>query len=570
MPEPIERIKTSLHRLYGEKTGDRAFQRILPLIEGCDGAGTCRENLFSEKDIILICYGDTLFRPGELPLQTLHAFAETYLKGIISTIHFLPFFPYSSDDGFSVMDYAAIREDLGTWADVQRIGGDFKLMFDLVLNHVSAGSDWFKHYLEGVDGFKRLAIEVDPRVDLSRVVRPRSLPLLTEFTKSSGEIVSLWTTFSADQVDLNFKDLDVLTLMINILLLYVEKGAKVIRLDAIAYLWKEIGTSCIHLDQTHEMVKLLRAILDQVSPETLLITETNVPHEENVSYFGNGNDEAQMVYNFTLPPLLLYAFAKEDATQLTKWARGLGGLSKANAYFNFTASHDGIGVRPLEGILPPEATAELAGLVMKNNGNVSYKRNPDGSESPYEFNITYVDALYRHMPEGDLLHAERFLASQAIQLAFPGVPASYIHSLLGSRNWQEGVMKTGRARSINREILSVDGVLAAFKDPGSLRSRIFYPTIEMMKIRRRQAAFHPNAAFDVLDLDPRVFGMVRTDGKQQIYALTNISAAPVSISLSKTDAPSGMEDLITGGRYCSQALTLNPYQYVWLCEPRVE
>jgi glycosidase len=565
MAKPIKRIKASLYRIYGDKIGEQAFQKIFPLINRYKVCDNHRGKFFSEKDIILISYGDTLYRTGEVPLRTLHTFAERYLKNVVSTIHFLPFFPFSSDDGFSIMDYAAIRNDLGTWEDIETIGRDFNLMFDLVLNHVSAKSEWFKRYLEESSGFKHLAIEVDPSADLNRVVRPRSLPLLTEFLKSSGEVVNLWTTFSADQIDLNFKDPDVLALMIKTLLLYVEKGAKIIRLDAIAYVWKEIGTSCIHLDQTHELVKLFRAILDQVSPETLLITETNVPHEENISYFGDGHDEAQMVYNFTLPPLLLYTFSKEDATQLTQWASGLDNLSKTNAFFNFTASHDGIGVRPLEGILPPAAVKELADLIMKNNGKVSYKRNPDGSESPYELNITYVDALSRKSPGGDSRHAERFLASQAVQFVFPGVPASYIHSILGSRNWQEGVMKTGRARSINREMLDADRVLEQLEDPESLRSKIFYPMIEMMKTRRKQPAFHPNAAYEVLDLDPRIFGMIRTDGKQQIYTVTNISSEPVSISLSKAEAPSRLEDLITGKQYSSQAVSLNPYQYLWLC-----
>ncbi|MEJ2096688.1 MAG: alpha-amylase family glycosyl hydrolase, partial [Deltaproteobacteria bacterium] len=171
----------------------------------------------------------------------------------------------------------------------------FKIMMDLVLNHVSAESDWFRRYLRGEKRFEHLALEADPSNDLSRVVRPRAWPLLTEFRKDSGETVHLWTTFSADQIDLNFQDVNVLALMVEILLLYVEKGAAIIRLDAIAYLWKEVGTSCIHLPQTHEMVKLFRAILDAVSPGTLIITETNVPHAENISYFGTDFDEAQLV-----------------------------------------------------------------------------------------------------------------------------------------------------------------------------------------------------------------------------------------------------------------------------------
>jgi sucrose phosphorylase len=566
MAKPVQRIKASLCRIYGENKGERAFQKIVPLLRRSGKGTRNREGLFSEKDIVLICYGDSLVRSGEAPLRTLHAFAKRYLKGLVSSIHFLPFFPYSSDDGFSVMDYGAIRNDLGSWKDIQAIGGDFKLMFDLVLNHVSAESRWFKQYLQGACGFKHLAIEVDPAMDLSRVVRPRSLPLLSEFRKESGAVVNLWTTFSPDQIDLNYRDLNVLTLMIQTLLLYVEKGASVIRLDAIAYLWKEIGTACIHLNQTHEMVKLFRAILDHVSPQTLLITETNVPHKENISYFGNGYDEAQMVYNFTLPPLLLYTFVKEDATLLSRWARGLNSFSAATAFFNFTASHDGIGVRPLEGILPPAALAELVDSVMKNDGRVSYKRNTDGSESPYELNISYVDALFRKKPGGDFRHAARFLASQAIMFAFPGMPASYIHSLLGSRNWQEGVIKTGRARSINRESLDVDRVVKQLADPGSLRSGIFYSTIEMMKTRRKQRAFHPTAAFEVPDLDSRVFGMIRTAGDQRIYTLTNVSAEPLSLSLSKAETSSCLKDLISGRRYSSQAVSLNPYQYLWLCD----
>src|SRR5690606_35016656 len=108
---------------------------------------------------------------------------------------------------------------------------------------------------------------------------------------------------SADQVDLNFKNPAVLLATTRALLFYVEHGAKFIRLDAIAYLWKEIGTPCIHLPQTHQVIQLMRAVLDEVAPDVRLITETNVPHPDNISYFGAGTNEAQLVYNFALPPL---------------------------------------------------------------------------------------------------------------------------------------------------------------------------------------------------------------------------------------------------------------------------
>jgi sucrose phosphorylase len=293
----------------------------------------------------------------------------------------------------------------------------------------------------------------------------------------------------------------------------------------------------------------------------VIITETNVPHAENISYFGNGRDEAQMVYNFTLPPLLFYSFVKEDATELSRWAQGLHLASPHNAFFNFTASHDGIGVRPLEGILPPEELEALVEIVKANGGRVSYKQNPDGTESPYELNITYVDAI---LADKTSTRADKFLASQAIQYVLPGVPATYIHSLLGSRNWTEGVEQTGRARTVNREKLQVEEVIKELKDPESFRSRVFYPYIDLIKTRKKQPAFHPNAAFEILEIDPKIFAIKRYAEDQTVYALTNISATEISLSLSGKVTPDRMTDLITGQTVHTNLFTLKPYQFMWL------
>ncbi|MFH1992259.1 MAG: alpha-amylase family glycosyl hydrolase [Pseudomonadota bacterium] len=558
-----------LERIYGPQTGRLAFEKIAVLIEQFPVRKERANGYFSEKDVFLITYGDTLNRNGEAPLTTLYEFAKSKFKGIFSTIHILPFFPYSSDDGFSVTDFLSVNPDLGTWKNIQQLGQDFKLMFDLVLNHVSAKSMWFQNYLEEKQGFENLAIEVDPSTDLSAVTRPRSLPLLTEFKKSSGKTVHVWTTFSADQIDLNYKSLNVLGKMVETLLFYVKQGATSIRLDAIAYLWKEIGTPCIHLSRTYEIVKLFRSILDVVAPDVVLITETNVPHNENISYFGDGRNQAQMVYNFTLPPLLFYSFTKEDSTVLSEWARGLHLTSESNTFFNFTASHDGIGVRPLEGILPQAEIEGLIQIVKKNGGAVSYKKNPDGSESPYEFNITYVDALLNKVAEADPFHPDRFLASQAIQYALPGVPATYIHSILGSRNWEEGGRQTQRVRTINREKLHVDHVLSQLEDPETFRSKIFYPYLKLIKTRKEQPAFHPNASFEILRINPKVFVIARYCKNQTIYALTNMSSQYVSISLSKERVPLQMKDIFSGRGYHTDSLQLHPYQYVWLNSPDI-
>ena len=396
---------------------------------------------------------------------------------------------------------------------------------------------------------------------ISMVTRPRSLPLLTEYKKEDGSRVHLWTTFSADQIDFNYKSIDVLEKMMEVLFIYVEYGARILRLDAIAYLWKEIGTSCIHLPQTHDMVKLFRAALNVVAPDVIILTETNVPHQENISYFGNGRDEAQMVYNFTLPPLLFYTFVKQDARLLSEWASGLELASDTTTFFNFTASHDGIGVRPLEGILPPDELVALIDIVRSGGGHVSFKSNPDGTESPYELNITYVDAILAAKASTSY---KKFLASQAIQYALPGIPATYIHSLLGSRNWYEGVNLTGRPRSINRERLATSRVEAELRDSSSFRSKIFFPYRHLIQTRKKQKTFHPNADFDIIYVDPRLFVIKRMVADQALFAITNVSSQPVRTKLTDSDALDKMIDVLTGDAIDTHTIHLEPYHYVWL------
>ncbi|MEX1224278.1 MAG: alpha-amylase family glycosyl hydrolase, partial [Pirellulales bacterium] len=418
------RAAPRLESLYGPRGGEVAEQvaalaeRYVTRIPG-DLGPRSDQPIWSERDAVLICYGDNIHAPDEPPLATLRTFlTRDGLHELLPVVHLLPFFPYSSDDGFSVIDYRRIDPALGDWADVARLGEKLDLMFDLVLNHCSQHSAYFQGYLAGEEPYERFFIEADPRLDLSQVTRPRSLPLLTSFKTNRGEKF-VWTTFSDDQVDLNYADPAVLLEMLDVFLMFLERGARIVRLDAIAYLWKEIGTTCIHLPQTHQVVKLLRDLVDAVAPRCRILTETNVPHHENVSYLGEG-DEAHMIYQFSLAPLLLDACYQEDAQYLTAWLDGLQPLEAGTTYFNFTASHDGVGVRPAEGLLPEERLHALVEEVRARGGRVNTRRRPDGSDAPYELNITYFDAL--GWPPDDAgadesLHVRRFLTSQAIMLA---------------------------------------------------------------------------------------------------------------------------------------------------------
>jgi glucosylglycerate phosphorylase len=517
----------------------------------------------TQRDALLITYGDQLREPDVLPLRTLAEFCDQHLAGVVSGLHVLPFYPSSSDDGFSVIDYTQVDPALGDWADVARLGAHFDLMFDAVINHLSAKSAWFQAFLRDEAPYRNYFIVVEGDPDLSQVVRPRALPLLTTFVTPSGE-KRVWTTFSADQIDLDYHNPDVLVAVIDVLLHYVSHGAQFIRLDAIAYLWKEIGTCCIHLPQTHRVIQLLRAVLDEVAPQVTLITETNVPHVDNVSYFGDSHNEAQLVYNFALPPLMLHTFQTGDARALSKWAADLSRRYFGEAaFFNFLASHDGIGLNPARGILSDAEIAALVDRVVAHGGLVSYKHNADGSHSPYELNINYFDALSDPKSDESLdVQIDRFVAAHAIMLALSGVPGLYFHSLFGSRGWPEGVMLMGQNRSINRQKFDRAEVERELSDPQSRRTRVFARLKRLLEVRAASAAFAPHSPQDVLHSQASVMAVLRGSGDEQVLCLHNVSAQPQVIQLEREWAAA--TDLIAAHALDGGAVTLAPYQAVWL------
>ncbi|HQV95424.1 MAG TPA: sugar phosphorylase [Anaerolineales bacterium] len=547
--------------LYGEDHASRLLDRVQSLLADHRARISPRDGGLSQRDSILILYGDQVQRANEKPLQTLKKFCDTYLTDIVSGIHILPFYPWTSDDGFSVMDYRQIDSSLGDWDDVSSMQ-NFRLMFDAVINHISSKSDWFQKFLQDDPRYKDYFITVEGEPDLSKVVRPRALPLLTSFQTPSGE-KKVWTTFSADQIDLNFKNPEVLLEILDILLLYAEHGADFIRLDAIAYLWKEIGTTCIHLPQTHAVVQFLRAALNEVAPHVHLITETNVPHVDNISYFGDGTNEAQLVYNFALPPLTLHAFHTGDAQILSNWAKTLSLPSKQTTFFNFLASHDGIGMNPARGILSDEQINLLVDKTLEHGGLISYKHNADGTQSPYEMNINYFDALSNPNDNEPLeLQINRFIAAQAIMLSLIGVPGIYFHSLFGSRGWLEGVKQTGRNRTINREKLQMDELQNQLAGENSLRFKVFTKYSQLLKARSVPSAFHPHGTQTVLNLHPSVFAIERIspDEKSRVLCLHNVSEKKISFTTKHESA----HDLFTGQVIQISNITLEPYQVLWL------
>jgi sucrose phosphorylase len=514
---------------------------------------------WDESDALLISYGDSLLAEGQPPLASFAEFAETYLQDVISFIHLLPFYPWSSDDGFAVKDFRAVNPDLGTWDEIESLSQRFRLVFDAVINHVSESSVYMEGYRNGDPDYENFFISLPPDTDTSSVLRTRNLPLLHDYETCRGT-EWLWTTFSRDQLDLNFHNPDVLLEIADVLLGYLEKGAAMIRLDAIPYLWKQLGTSCAHLPQTHELIKLIHDLYQAVSPGSLLLTETNVPHHENVAYFGDRGDEAQMIYNFSLAPLIAHAIIRGDGSVLSDWASQVGHVSDNATYLNITATHDGIGMRPTEGILPEDERQMMCDLAKARGGDITGKRNSDGSISVYELNITYFDLL--NDPAGDEpleLQIDRFLLSQTIPLSFIGIPGIYIHSLLGSRNDTKGVEATGRARSINREQLSIDDLTKQLDDSTTLRARVFHEYKRRLTLRAAEPCFNPNAEQEILSLDPCVFALRRRCQGRTLLAIHSLVNQELVLD---TDVRG--TDLLDTSSICDGQVSCSPYQVRWI------
>lgn len=543
--EIVASIRARLRRVYPEATAVPLAEELIALADRYRESVPTAAGGWSQRDAFLITYGDTVKEAGRAPLEALRRFLRAHVGSAMSLVHLLPHFPYSSDDGFSVIDYRAVREDLGDWSDVEALAADYRLVFDAVVNHASQHSAYVRGHCADEPAYRDFAVAIPEGTDTSSVLRTRNLPLLHPFDTARGR-EWLWTTFSADQVDLNFRNPRVLAEITDVLFFYAERGASMLRLDAIPYLWKELGTSCAHLPQTHEIIKLWRDLFDLAAPHMLVLTETNVPHKENVSYFGDRGDEAQIIYNFSLPPLLLWSLHAGDATVLTRWAATLDYIGPRATYLNITATHDGIGMRPTEGILTEAQRQELCNLAKRHGGDITGKRNSDGSVSVYELNVTYFDAINdpagaRPLDE----QIDRFVLSQAVPMALMGIPAFYLPSFLGARNDTQHVLATGRARSINRPSFDAAALETELAEPTSLRARVVSRLRRMLGLRAELSAFHPDAAQTISDEGQALF-IVRRENVQTgqvIYAAHNVTGAPAAFTL----PAGGWREVLAGG-----------------------
>ena len=522
---------------------------------------------WSEQTALVIAYGDSVSEPDVAPLKTLGDVFQQHLAPAFSSLHVLPYYPATSDDGFSVQDYHQIDPALGTWADVEALGQQVQLMADLVLNHCSQSSVWFQRYLAGDPEYQDFFYSPSPDFDYSQLVRPRPQPVLQTFQGAQGP-KELWCTFSRDQVDLNYQNPQVLFAMLDVVLMYLRRGARILRLDAVAFLWKRSGSTCVNEPQTHEIIRLIRTLVEVAAPDAILVTETNLPNQENLSYFGNGN-EAHWVYNFPLPPLVSYALLMGQSDPLRRWAMSLPPALPGMTYLNFVASHDGMGLRPTEGLLDEHQFQAFIDQLTANGARISLRTTPDGQQKPYEANITLFSALSYcpQDPHGDWASA-RFLAAHAIMLGLEGVPAVYFNNLVSQENDQQAVEESSIPRRINRTKYTREDFFQKLSIGAS--AQVFSRLQRMLKIRQNQAAFHPNATQFTLQLPSHFFGVWRQslDRRSNLFAVTNLSAQPQCLPLSSLNLVTGQVwfDLLEDALIEESQLEVNfsPYQTRWI------
>ena len=562
----IERIySTSLNETEILEFSDNIYNLIVS--KKTLHASSLLSDQWSEKTTVLITYANSITSTNNMsPLSSLQKFVSSKCQQFIDTVHILPFFPSSSDDGFAVKDYYNIDNEFGDWKDIINISKSFRVMADVVINHGSSEGVWFKNFIKGEGIGHDYFLSFDNTFDITEVVRPRTSPLLNTFDTHDGTRY-LWCTFSKDQVDYNFNNPKVINEFVEIILYYLKMGITIFRFDAVAFLWKRIGTSCMNLEKTHEIIRLFRTIIDYLSPYTVLVTETNTPAAENVSYFGNGN-EAHWIYNFSLPPILIYSVLIGNASYLEKLTMSMPPSQIGTSYLNFIASHDGIGLRPVETFLTKIEVERFTQLMENNGGKITYRSTNTDVDEPYEINISLFDAMKETFSKEKKLFIERYICIHTIMMSLEGVPAFYIHSLFGTENDYALYQKTGHNRSLNRG--KIDYNKMNTEDTNTKESKIYNKLKELLLIRRNQAAFHPNALQFTLHLGNELYGIWRqsTDKTQSIFCVTNITEEIVTLSLLdiNLDDADKWHDLITQKAVEDNIsnIELKPYQTVWL------
>ena len=566
-------LRTLLSDLYPDDSSSKVesvSSQLLQILSQPSGDGDMATppDRWDARDAVLITYADTMTGEDASALQCLRGFVNRHLLPFAAVVHVLPFLKSTSDGGFAVASHTLLEERFGDWSDLAALAEGRRLMADLVLNHVSASHPWVQEFLRDEEPGLSCVLAAEPDPCWSDVVRPRSSSLFTQLRGPNGPR-QVWTTFGPDQVDLDWRSPEVLLGFARLLQRMVRHGVRWIRLDAVGFVWKQPNTSCIHLPEAHRLVQVLRCLLDQACQRGVVVTETNVPEQENLSYLRSG-DEAHLAYNFPLPPLLLEACVSGRADLLNAWLNGWPALPAQTGLLNFTACHDGVGLRPLEGLMPQARLLQLLIGCEQRGGLVSHRMLSNGDEVPYEINISWWSAMADGGIDPSHWQRERFLLTQLLVMALPGVPAFYLPALLAEPNDLGRFRRTGHRRDLNRPQFRTAALERRLADPDADAAVLLPMLRRALAVRADQPALHPSADFKVLSSDrmDRVI-LQRSCAEQTLVAVHNFTASRLTLRLSRLEGDPGRPwaDCLSGRTLPPQQLhSLEPYAVHWLVQ----
>ncbi len=524
---------------------------------------------WNESHSVLITYADSIYKNGEATLITLRDLLSKHFGSLSKVVHILPFLKSTSDGGFAVSSYDSLEEKFGGWDDLKSISKNHVLMADLVLNHVSSSHIWVQQFIKSQEPGMSNVFSPNQTLDWSNVVRPRSSSLFSQVNTEDGP-KHVWTTFGPDQIDLNWHNPKITFEFLNLIINYLSNGIKWLRLDAVGFIWKESGTTCLHLPKAHSIVKVLRILLNNLKEDGVLITETNVPQKENLSYL-IPDDEAHMAYNFPLPPLLLEAIITSRADILNSWISDWPILPKNTTLFNFTASHDGVGLRALEGLMNEQRIKDLLINCEKRGGLVSHRRLSNGEDKPYELNISWWSAMEDSSRDNHRFQFERFILTQLLVMALKGVPAFYLPALLASENDIKSFSMTGQRRDLNREKFKFENLLSIFNNPESNANKNLKYLRKAMDVRAQSKQFHPCSEMKCLSKGRSDIVVIKRDkGPESVFAIHNMTENKINYQLNDNDLPElinnnfNMRDFLTSNKYNWKNISLDPFQVLWL------
>ena len=439
-----------------------------------------------ENKVMLITYSDSMGNN----LRDLKYVLDRYFSKAIGGIHILPFFPSSGDRGFAPMDYHKVDSNFGDWNDVEKLAENYYLMFDYMINHISAKSEYYKDFLKNKDAsaYKDLFIRykdfwangepTQEEVDVIYKRKPKAPYADANFADGTTEKV--WCTFDEEQIDINCKSETAKKFIRDNLTCLCKHGAALIRLDAFAYATKKAGTSCFFIEP--DVWKLLNECDDILKPyQVELLPEIH----EHYTMQKKIEEKDYYVYDFALPMLLINALYYGNTQYLKHWLEIC-----PRKQFTTLDTHDGIGIVDVKDLLPGEEIERTKEDIFKYGANVKkiYNTAAYNNLDIYQVNCSYYSAL------GD--DDDAYLLARAAQFFAPGIPQVYYVGLLAGKNDLKLLEETKVGRNINRHYYTLDEIEQTVKRP------VVKILLGLMEFRNSHPAFSGD------------FELIKTDNKQ--------------------------------------------------------